>query len=205
MSNVIKLKRTKGLNVQLLDDVAKQNFHIPSAEEIMKKKVETAFQEGFEQGRQEALKQIEPQRQKELSEAYKTVENIQSLVESKLELMERQFANDIFNLALQLSEKIIRREIELDTTLVENVKLALNKITGASKIVVKINPEEEELITKALSKDVSQSFNKVSIEPDERIQKGECTVESELGNVDLRVSSQLDEIEKHFQTYFERR
>ncbi len=204
MSNVLKLN-AKNLKVQLLDDLSRKNFNVPTPEEVMKKKMEQSYFQGLEEGRRSAEAELNERLKIELQNAYKTIENISAKVEDKLNIMERQFGENIFYLALQISEKILRKQIQIDSPVVDNVKLALNKIVGASRITIRINPKEEEKIRTALSDDSALSFNKIKLEADSGMQPGECVVESDIGNVDTRIESQLEEIKKHFETFFEQK
>ncbi len=203
MSNVIKLNNAKKLNVQLLDDISRQNLHVPSPEEVMRKKMEQSFQEGYAQGREEAERELKAHYENELLTAYSTVREIAENVENKLKVIERNFGENIFYLSLKIAEKIIRQNIELKTNIVENLKTALNQVVGASQINVRINSGELNYIKENISSDSSLPLSKIKFEEDPGIQKGECVVESEIGNVDLRVKSQLEELQKHFETFFD--
>ncbi|MEJ2615740.1 MAG: FliH/SctL family protein, partial [Ignavibacteriaceae bacterium] len=43
-----------------------------------------------------------------------------------------------------------------------------------------------------------ESFSKIKFEQDDRIEQGGCVVETEIGNVDGRISSQFNELKKYF-------
>ncbi len=203
MSNVLKLNSARKLNVQVLDDESRRNYFVPSPEEVMKKKLESAYKQGFEEGENSAETRLAVLHKKELESAYGTIKELADKTEEGLQIMERNFAENIFELAVKIAEKIIRREFTVNSALEENVKLALNKISGAAGVTLHINPSEEEKIRKFLSLEGSVAFNKMKIEPDERMLPGECTLESEVGNVDTRIESQIIEIEKNFQLYYE--
>ena len=48
---------------------------------------------------------------------------------------------------------------------------------------------------------MDDSFARIKFEPDERIDKGGCFVETEIGNVDARISTQLNELKRQFDSY----
>jgi flagellar assembly protein FliH len=43
------------------------------------------------------------------------------------------------------------------------------------------------------------SFNKIKIEPDACIEQGGCLIETEIGSVDARISTQLSEMQKQLE------
>jgi len=77
------------------------------------------------------------------------------------------------------------------------VKEAVKRVVGVEKIKLRVNPEDEKLI-KELKPELLQmldSTSEVIVEADPAIERGGCVVESELGNVDSRISTQFSLIE----------
>jgi flagellar biosynthesis/type III secretory pathway protein FliH len=49
---------------------------------------------------------------------------------------------------------------------------------------------------------MKDSFSKIKFEKDDRIELGGCFVESEIGNADGRISSQLNELKRKLESGF---
>jgi flagellar assembly protein FliH len=87
--------------------------------------------------------------------------------------------------------------VENKTAIQNTLKEAVRKILGANEIIIKINPQDYNSITQdGTQKDLEKNFSKIRFEQDENIDMGGCLIESETGNVDARISTQLDEITK---------
>ena len=71
---------------------------------------------------------------------------------------------------------------------------------GANEIRLKLNPADIEELNETTKNLIhSGSFNKIKIEPDERIELGGCLIETEIGNVDSRISTQLNEMQRQLE------
>ena len=80
---------------------------------------------------------------------------------------------------------------------------ALTQVVSSNKIIVRINPEDIKLLEAENDSIGGQpAFSKIRFESDTSIEKGGCFVETELGNIDARISSQLNEIIKQLELYF---
>jgi len=83
------------------------------------------------------------------------------------------------------------------------LKEAVRKILGANEILIKINPEDYKGISlDGTHKDLERNFSKIRFEQDNNIDPGGCLIETEVGNVDARIASQLDEISKQLENNF---
>jgi flagellar assembly protein FliH len=82
------------------------------------------------------------------------------------------------------------------------LKNSIKKIIGANDILVKINPKDFELLNAGSVHFLDTTDTKIRFEISENIQQGGCFIESEVGNVDARISSQLEELNRIFKNYF---
>ena len=117
---------------------------------------------------------------------------------NEVESFGTKIENFVLSLAIKIAEKIVKREIEKDNDFILNqVKEAVKRVVGVEKIKLRVNPEDEKLI-KELKPELLQmldSTSEVIVEADPAIERGGCVVESELGNVDSRISTQFSLIE----------
>jgi len=63
--------------------------------------------------------------------------------------------------------------------------------------VIRLNPADyESIVNDGKTYQLKDTFSKIKFEQDERIEIGGCLVESEIGNADGRISSQLNELRR---------
>jgi len=97
----------------------------------------------------------------------------------------------------KIAEKIIKREIEQKSIITEILEQNLSKVIGANEITIKLNPAEYKIVEKTSKEYLSSiGISKIRFEQNESITKGGCLIETEIGNLDARIDSQLNEILK---------
>lgn len=106
---------------------------------------------------------------------------------------------DMLRLVMAVSEQIIRREVAADPAVVQGIiENALKSSVRADQYRVRVNPEDLEKVTekKPLFLASISGLKNLSIEGDQSISPGGCRVESELGEVDATLETQLDSIQQ---------
>ncbi len=110
---------------------------------------------------------------------------------------------DIVKLSIAIAEKIIRQKIAEDDNIVLNsLKLILKTIPQVNNLIIYLNPQEYEKI-KNSSDDfgtIMERYKEVKFVDDARVEKGGVVVETELGNVDGMPGSQIEKLEKAFES-----
>ncbi len=202
MSDILRLNgNTKKIKVRiqnpLFDDIQSEE---QKEEDYIQTNLQNYYDRGFNEGRESAkeelLKEFEA-KQKELTEKFGSV--IRE-VNEKLNDYDKLFEPLVLELAFAISEKIIKSELSNKSIIKQTLEDSLKKVIGSNNIVVKLNPDDLKLINEN-SSDILQSGNlsKIKFEPDQSIEKGGCFVETEIGNVDARISTQLDELKKRLE------
>ncbi|MGQ9644737.1 MAG: FliH/SctL family protein, partial [Ignavibacterium sp.] len=112
-------------------------------------------------------------------------------------LLNENFKKAVMETAFAIAEKIVQREIEKESTIIDLIQSCLKKVLTANEIIIKLNPVDFETVANVL-KDINKSIDvsKIRFEKDEMIDKGGCLVETEIGNADARISSQLNELKR---------
>ncbi len=148
---------------------------------------ELASKEGFEHSANIYKEEVE-----RLNQA------INELLTAKETVMQ-QAIPDIAVLAVKAAEKIIKKQVELD----DKVILSL-----VSEVIKSISRDETEITLKTNKKDVQivkdnlpeiypgNEKTKITILPEEGIERGSCIVETKNGLVDATFSTQLQILEK---------
>lgn len=195
MSNVIKInsRGKKSVKIANLGDSA--IFETDS--ELQKKQLDDYYRLGYREGQEKARRDLEQDYSNKLIRKYEEVYNILQQYDEHLLDLEKSFEGLVIETAHELAKKIIQREVNEKTVINENIKAAINKIIGANEVRLKLNPKDLEELTEE-SKNIlhTGSFNKIKIEADERIERGGCFIETEIGNVDARISTQLGELKR---------
>lgn len=127
--------------------------------------------------------------------AQRLVEQLNQSAQTQIdELSERVAA-----LVAGITSRVIRRKVAAeDEIIVEVVAEAVHELTDASFIRIVLNPADEAILS-AHEQTLLRQLGKVSqleIVTDSAVERGGCLIASDHGEIDARVSSQLDEIWK---------
>lgn len=203
MSDVIKLSSKKNNSSVKVAKIGNTSFKDDEGD-IFKKQLEDYYKLGFNDGQEKTRRELEQDFTNKLFKKYDEVYNILTQYDEHLIEMEKGFEYLVIETAYELAKKIIGREVERENIINDNVRQAINKIVGANNVKLKLNPKDLEELTEA-SKNLihSSSFTKIKIEPDERIERGGCFIETEIGNVDARITTQLNELRKKLEDSLE--
>ena len=202
MSNIIRLNHTNPsrFKVKIKNDFADFTDERAAEEDIIKKQIEVKYSEGFEKGYEKARYELEKQYSEKLSNHLQHFSSVVKLVDEKIISYENEFEALVINISFEIASKIARKEIAKDSRIAITLKESLRKILGANNVIIKLHPEDYEVIAvHGKSEFLDESFSKMKFESDLRIEKGGCIIETEIGNVDGRVSSRFNEIRKCFE------
>ena len=95
-------------------------------------------------------------------------------------------------LALAVARRVVHREVSLDPQVLATLmRVALERVSDATKVTVRLNPVDHQSVTAASSGSAS---DQVTVTADGRVPRGGCKVESEYGDVDAGVDAQIQEI-----------
>ncbi len=200
MSDVIKIsvksKKVKAVVGQLTEEIVeKDEKH--EEKDIINEQLEEKYKKGFQEGYEKAKEELEKTYTDKLVEQSKEFYVILSSFEEKLKAYENELTKIIINTSVKIAEKILEKELEEKSIIGNTLKNSLSKILGANEMMIKLNPKDYDLLEKNdLIKKLDTGLAKIKIKKDENIKIGGCVVESEIGNVDSRISTMLEEIER---------
>jgi flagellar assembly protein FliH len=104
---------------------------------------------------------------------------------------------EVVKLALAIAARVLHREAKLDPLLLSGaVRVALEKLAEDSATLLRVPAAEVERWRVAFSGQMSGPS--VQVVSDERLEAGECVLDTSVGRVELGVSAQLSEIERGF-------
>lgn len=121
---------------------------------------------------------------------------VQQVQQSRL-AWQRHWEQHAMRLAIGIAEKVIRRQIAAQPEItLELIREGLELAHGNERITVRLNPADHAALGDRVLK-VSQplaQLGKVQIVPDPQISAGGCRIDTEFGNVDQRIETQLERI-----------
>ena len=138
-------------------------------------------------------------------EAAQLITVLQNVVDEAMAAREEFIAvttPQLLNLAVQIAEKIIRREVERDSTVVQRIaEDALRHAVDKHHLRIRVNPEDLETL-QAVAPELQAALDDIrefEIVPDRRsgdrrMARGGCLVETESGTIDARIETQLEEV-----------
>ncbi len=154
---------------------------------------ETAAQEGYKEGLKTAQDEVEA-----LKEA------LLEFLQTRGQMYEAA-SKDILEIALEVAKKIIKKEVELSDDVLKNVvKDVLEELnSGEQKITIKVSPEQLEFARASIPEMLENSRleAKISVMPDDSVEKGSCIVVADSGTINASFASQLQIIQNAFGIY----
>ncbi len=163
--------------------------------------VTRAYEEGFEAGKNEATKALRAEYDKRVDEVVGSFTSMVSQFSEEMENYGKDYDTAIMRLSLAIARRIVAREIDLDEgAVLSRSREAIRKIIGVERVKIHVNPVDEEYIREHRSElnNYADSVKEIVIEADNRVERGGCIIESELGNIDARISTQFELIEEAF-------
>ena len=160
--------------------------------------IKQEYDKGFESGKKSAVKVLENEFKKKTSVGIHELANLMSGIKNEFEEYKLQFDKFIISLSIAIAEKIVKREVIIDNDIIiMQIKDAINKVLGVENITIHINPADEEILRMHKNEIMNKfdSIKELHIHSNDTIEQGGCKIESHLGNVDARISTQLKIIE----------
>ena len=178
-------------------------------EEAMNGLLEEAFGRGIEEGRRqgeagiaaELDRRLVQERERATGEAVKRFERIAENLQGQIAQVRVRAEEAVIRLALSIAEQVVKREVRLNNALVlQQIKEALHRVAGVEHVKIRVNPADEAVVREHRTSVLtgSDAIRDLVIEPDPKIEPGGCILESDSGNVDATLSTQLKKIESLF-------
>jgi flagellar assembly protein FliH len=151
---------------------------------------ETAFQEGFAQGRREGMAQADS----DFGSALAALQQISEQLSAIRETILKNSKSELVELVFALAEKIIRHSVrEQDQTILATVEEALNQAVRSSEFAVYLHPDDMAVIKERAPEFIASlnGLEQIAVKSDAAVEQGGCRIESETCTVDATVASQL--------------
>jgi flagellar assembly protein FliH len=109
----------------------------------------------------------------------------------------RAAERQVVDLALQIAQKVVEKEVENMPDLAINViRGALEEMDARTAVRVRVSPDDEELLRRRWSQCVPPgvSADRIELQVDERIQSGGAVIETTQGQVDAQLDTKLAQL-----------
>ncbi|GBG56302.1 flagellar assembly protein FliH [Sporomusaceae bacterium FL31] len=181
------------------EKIADAESHIESLKEQAQ---EAGFQQGYREGYDQGKQTVTEEMQGILLAAVEKSERIIALSEQEARASILAAEKQFIEIALSIARKILAREVEENPMVIlPIVKKALEKVSDQEQIVIKVHPDDYELVLQA-RRDLQMILGQeqaLTIAHDHTVEIGSCVIESSNGTVDARVSTQFAALEKILQ------
>jgi flagellar assembly protein FliH len=100
--------------------------------------------------------------------------------------------------AFGVAERIIRKELSVNSAIVvDQIKEGVRRVLGVESLKIRVHPEDLPLVRdqKGTIQTSGDTVREIIVEGDESLEPGDCIIESDMGNIDARISTQLKQIE----------
>jgi flagellar assembly protein FliH len=154
-----------------------------------------AYDNGFIQGEKAGLeiaeKRVE-EAMKRYAEAILGVDKLRSFLHAQVE-------REVVKLSVEVAKKIIHREINMDTDIIQTlIHVALGHVTDKSAVTIHLNPADYNYLLEQRS-ELSQSEGRdLTLLADKSIDRGGCFIKTECGDIDARIEEKFREVEHAF-------
>jgi len=165
----------------------------PDLAEIQEAARLLGYNAGFEQGHAAATAAAEQAMADSVHRLAELVGSVQENQASFFRAAERQ----VVDLALQIAQKVLEREIEnMPDMAVNIVRAALEEMDARTAVRVRVNPEDAELLRRRWAQVVPPGIaaERIELQPDERVRSGGAVIETTHGEVDAQIESKLAQL-----------
>jgi flagellar assembly protein FliH len=154
-----------------------------------------AYRKGFDGGREEGYAEGKAEVAR-LTDRLHVV--IEKTMDKRAEILS-DAENEVVELVLLIARKVIKTISENQkNVVVSNVVQALRKLKTRGDVIIRVNLADLKLVSEHVKDFLAMAENvkNLSVVEDTTIDRGGCMIETDFGQIDARISSQLHEIEE---------
>lgn len=187
-------------------ELEKQNNELSQTISNLKEKLPQEIQKAFELGLIEGKKKGEEiahekaaaSYNQKLIEVQKRVADLLSAIETEKKGIFMGSWHLVTRLTMECAKKIVHTELTINPRVVLSVvKKALTFIADRDRMIVRVDAHDLETLSgnKDFWAPVTERLTNITLEPDDKVTRGGCIIESNTGMVDARFGVQLAELE----------
>ncbi len=167
------------------------------------KKIQRRLQEEYAKGFEDGEKKGSKVERRQMEPAIKSLESAVAKILDKIHTVRSNAEIEVVSLAMEIAKKILGMEIQTNPEVVCNVvKQAMEKVVDATRIIIRLNPGDIEIIDGQGegTKNLIPKGDEIQIQPDASIGRGGCMIETKFGDIDARIEKQMEIIEEILNT-----
>lgn len=168
-------------------------------EQEIKQKVEQIEREASERGHKEGRENGFQEGKEEVGRLVERLHKVITQAIDKRGQIIEEAETQVINLVLLMTRKVIKVISENQKNVViNNVVQALRKLKSRGDVVIRVNLADLELTTEHTNDFLSmvENVKSISVLEDSSVDRGGCIIETDFGQIDARISSQIHEIEE---------
>ena len=154
------------------------------------------IENAFLQGKEEGIKESEESLSTTIKALGIALEEISQLRKTII----RNSSQDMLHLVLTIARQILHCEVAVKPeTILSSIERAMSASISTDSYNVKVNPQDLELVKEKKPFFLARvtGLKNINFESDDGISRGGCRVDSELGEVDATIETQLEEIRQY--------
>jgi flagellar assembly protein FliH len=156
------------------------------------------FARGVEAGRAETRDMLGPEYEDKLSRERERVDGFLESLAGQIPPLAAGRERFIVGLAFAVAGRILKAAVQADPEVViRQVQEAVRRVHGMERIIVRVHPDDTAIV-RARRLEVtagSDAARELAVEPDERVSRGGCLLESDSGTVDAQLMTQMHNLE----------
>lgn len=172
------------------------------AERLKSEAYETGKDSGYKEGYEHGCDSAREQMRQAVHEANQKAEHTIRLAENELKDIVSNAEKKILELSMAIVQKVLPQHfIDVPQIVLPLIKSALEKVKDQNSIVLRVAPEDYEMTLMARNEFqmMIEGEERIMITEDQTLQRGGCVIETANGNVDARLSTQLELLKKAMQ------
>lgn len=180
---------------RIIQDANAEKERIQNESESIK---EAAYKEGYAKGYNEGFEKSFADGNNDLTKLNEKLKKILAeTINKRNEIIDTAEAQ-LIEVAILIAKRVVKMLTEKDKGIViRNIQEALRRIKGRTKITIRVNIDDLEI--SARHKDefyqMLDKIEGVTVLEDPNVDVGGCMIETDFGDIDARINTQLNEIE----------
>lgn len=169
------------------------NRVLESAQQEAEDRKKQIYDRAYKQGYNDGMEQVKLEGEKIIEEANLIITTAYEKKEEILKTLEPE----ITELIIKIVKKIVLMEMTNSEQVLYSIKNAFAKINRQERLKIRVSPLDLDVVRKARKNLVDWDISPyIELESDNLVESGGCILETQYGNVDARISSQLTEMER---------
>jgi len=181
---------------ELSTNLVKMQMQLEKQQEEFNIQLKEAKETSFEEGKMAGINECEAKYKNEIDELRGRLSHTIAVLDQSRESFLKKIdtiEEDLIETALDLAKEVINKEIDKNSKdiALRLSKLLLEEIKDATKITLKVNPEDYEYIKNSL-----EELTKIEVVSDPAVGLGGVVIISDSGNIDAQIISRFNRIKE---------